>query len=218
MAPRRGVLFDLDRTLVRKDTATLYTRYLHDRGEAGWRDTARVAWWMLQYSVGVIDAERVARQALASYRGRDELELAASCEVWVDEYVMAHVSAAARSVVERHRRQGDVAVIVTGATRYAALPLARRLGIEHVVCTELEVDAAGKLTGELVELCYGPSKITLAGRIAEREGFELSQAAFYTDSITDRPLLEHVAEPVAVNPDARLRRLARQKNWRIERW
>lgn len=218
MAARRGVLFDLDRTLVRKDTATLYTRYLHDRGEATWRDTARVAWWMFGYTLGMIDAERVARRALASYRGKDEQTLRDSCEQWFAEYVVPHVSDAGRETVERHRRLGEVIVIVTGATRYAAEPLARSLGIRHVVCTELEVDAAGRLTGELSELCYGPSKVRLAERVAARENFALGEAAFYTDSITDRPLLECVADPVVVNPDARLRRLARQRHWRIEKW
>jgi HAD superfamily hydrolase (TIGR01490 family) len=203
---------------VRKDTATLYTRWLYDRGEAGWRDTARVAWWMLQYTAGVIDAQRVAKQALKSYRGKHDAALSASCEIWFQEYVLPHVSHVGRDVVARHRERGDLVVIVTGATRYAALPLARHLGIGHVVCTELEMDSAGQLTGELVELCYGPSKIVLTERLAEREGFDLSDSAFYTDSITDRPLLERVGEPVAVNPDARLKRLAHRRNWRIERW
>lgn len=216
--PPRGVLFDLDRTLVRKDTATLYTRYRYDRGEAGWRDTARVAWWMLQYTVGIIDAERVARQALASYRGREEAALWASSEEWFEAYVVPHVSDVGRRAVERHRANGDVLVIVTGATRFAAMPLARRLGIDHVVCTELQVDGAGKLTGDLTALCYGTAKITLTERLASRVGFDLSDAAFYTDSITDLPLLERVAEPIAVNPDARLRRIARRRGWRIEAW
>jgi hypothetical protein len=60
---RRAALFDLDRTLVRRDTASLYVRYRRDQGEAGWRDALRVAWWLVQYGVGIIDAERVAARA-----------------------------------------------------------------------------------------------------------------------------------------------------------
>jgi hypothetical protein len=53
---RRAALFDMDRTLVRVDTATLYVRYQREKGDATFRDVTRVAWWMLQYTLGVIDA------------------------------------------------------------------------------------------------------------------------------------------------------------------
>ena len=108
---------------------------------------------------------------------------------------------------------------MTGATPYAARPLAEELGIDHVVCTTLEVDAGGRFTGKPNKpLCYGRGKIELARRIAAETDVSLEEGCFYSDSITDLPLLEHVAEPVAVNPDARLRRIARQRGWRVERW
>ncbi|MEQ9321797.1 MAG: hypothetical protein RIF41_21695, partial [Polyangiaceae bacterium] len=67
-------------------------------------------------------------------------------------------------------------------------------------------------------LCYGREKIRYAEELLEGTGARLEDAIFYSDSITDLPLLERVAEPVVVNPDARLRRLARRRGWRIERW
>lgn len=216
---RRAALFDMDRTLVRKDTASLYTRYRRDRGEASLREMMQVGWWLLEYTLGVIDAPRVAKRALEGFRGKEESWLIESCEAWFSEYVLPHVQPQGRAAVARHRAQGDFVAIVTGATRYAAEPLARELGIDAVVCTVLEVDERGRLTGHAVEpLCYGAGKIELAARVAEREGFELAESTFYSDSITDLPLLEAVRVPVTVNPDARLRRIARRRGWAIERW
>ncbi len=215
----RAALFDMDRTLIRKDTATLYTRYQRDVGEAGLRDVLRVGWWLLQYTAGVIDAERVAKLALAGYRGREEAWMIETCERWFSDYVLPHVCAAGREAVRRHREAGELVAIVTGATPYAALPVARELGIEHVVCTELEVDGHGCFTGDIrPPLCYGAGKIERAQRLAEVHGFALEDATFYSDSVTDLPLLEHVREPIAVNPDARLRRTAKRRGWRIESW
>ena len=214
-----AALFDMDRTLVKKDTAGLYTRYRRDRGEASVRDALRVSWWMLQYTLGVIDAPRVSRQALEYFRGTEERALIESCEGWFREYVVPHIQAAGRAAVERHRAQGDLIAIVTGATKYAADPLARELGISDVVCTELEVDATGRFTGNPIEpLCYGTGKLERARRLAEERGFVLAEATFYSDSITDLPLLEAVRFPKVVNPDARLRRVARQRGWPIEAW
>lgn len=217
--PGLGALFDMDRTLVKKDTAGLYTRYRRDRGEATLRDALRVSWWMAQYTLGIIDAPRVAREALTYFRGTEERALIESCEGWFKDYVLPHVQLAGRAAVERHRARGDVVAIVTGATKYAAEPLALELGIDNVVCTELEVGADGRFTGLPIEpLCYGVGKLERARRLAAQQGFELADATFYSDSITDLPLLEAVRFPRIVNPDARLRRVARQRGWPIETW
>src|SRR5262249_37289196 len=146
---RRAALFDMDRTLIHGDTATLYTRYQRDVGQATWRDSLRVGWWLLQYTVGVIDAQRVALEALQSFRGKHETWMIETCEERFRDYVLPVVREKGRNAVRQHRDAGEFVAIVTGATPYAARPLARELGIEHVVCTELEVDAEGRFTGSL---------------------------------------------------------------------
>jgi HAD superfamily hydrolase (TIGR01490 family) len=184
-----------------------------------WLGVARVAFWLLRYWFGVIDAEKVALAALRDFSGQDEKLLMAICEQWFRDYVLKEVRAHARSRVERHRRHGDVLAIVTGTTRYAAEPLARELGIEHVVCSELEVNDHGRLTGKPIDpLCYGEGKVRRAERLAERLGFRLEEATFYSDSITDRPLLERVGTPIVVCPDRRLLSLARRRGWPVEHW
>ena len=211
-------LFDMDRTLVRRDTASLYVRYRRDIGEASWRDALQVGWWLAQYTLGVIDAERVAEQALASYAGKSEAWMVETCRDWFARYVLEHVCEAGRRAVASHRDAGHVTAIVTGATRYAAEPLAAELGIEHVVCTQLEIDG-GNFTGRVVKpMCYGAGKIEPARRHGEKAGFSLDDAVFYSDSITDLPLLERVQRPVVINPDARLKRVAARRGWPVERW
>jgi len=219
MQVRRAALFDMDRTLIRGDTATLYTRYQRANGEATLRDSLRVAWWLLQYTFGVIDAPRVAEEVLKKFRGKREAWMIETCNQWFKDYVLPEVREAGRLAVRRHRDQGEHVAIVTSATPYAALPLARELGIEHVVCTELEVDSSGCFTGKVRQpMCYGPGKIDRALTIADRIGFDLGDAIFYSDSITDLPLLERVKTPIAVNPDTRLRRIAQRRGWKIEKW
>lgn len=214
----RAALFDMDRTLIKKDSAGLYTRYRRDRGEATLRDAVQVGWWMIQYTLGVIDAPRVARTALQYFKGKEERWLIESCEELFVNYVLPTVQAKGRAAVEQHRADGDFIAIVTGATGYVAKPLARELRIEHVVCTELEVEK-GRFTGRPIEpLCYGDGKLALARRTGERFGFTMAESTFYSDSITDLPLLAAVGSPVVVNPDARLARVARRRRWKVERW
>ncbi len=217
--PLRAALFDMDRTLVRKETASLYVRYQRERGEATLRDSARVLYWVAQYTLGILDAPAVAVRAMRSFAGLPETAFAARCDDWFARFVEPHVADRGRIAVEEHRKRGDVVAIVTGASPYAARPLARRLGIAHVVSSELEVGADGRFTGRVVDpLCYGEGKVARAERLAARLGFSLEEATFYSDSFTDLPLLARVREPVAVNPDPRLSREARKRGWRVERW
>lgn len=216
---RRAALFDMDRTLVRKETASLYVRYQRDIGEATTRDLLQTLYWVLQYTLGVLEPDKVAEKALRKLEGIAEVDLAARCDDWFTQYVERHITDAGRLAVRRHREAGDVCAIVTGASPYAAWPLARRLGIPHVVSTRFEVGEDGRFTGRPEPpLCLGEGKVTRARAFAESLALELSDAVFYTDSVSDLPLLERVAEPIVVNPDPRLARIAKQRGWRVERW
>ncbi len=215
----RAALFDLDRTLVRKETATLYVKWQRQVGRATTRDLLRTMYWVAQYTLGVIDAPAVAKRAVATLAGKPEQEMIDECEAWFQSHVLPHVADEGRRAVERHRRMGDLVAIITGATPYVARPLARLLDIDHVVASELEVDASGRFTGRPVEpLCYGEGKVTRATALAKEHGFVVEQSVFYTDSLTDLPLLERVGERVIVNPDPRLRRVASARHWPVERW
>jgi HAD superfamily hydrolase (TIGR01490 family) len=215
----RAALFDLDRTLVRKETATMYVRYMRRRGGATWGDSLRTLGWVAQYTLGVIDAPAVAARVLGTIAGMHETVLASRCEDWFRRDVERHVADAGRQAVRDHQERGHVVAIVTATTPYAARPLARLLGIEHVVASELELAPDGRFTGRFVEpFCYGAGKLARARDLAERLGFDLHDAAFYSDSHSDLPLLEAVGTPVVVNPDPRLARVARRRHWRVERW
>jgi len=215
----RAALFDMDRTLVRKETASLYVRYQRERGHASLRDSARIFYWVTQYTLGILDIEEAATRAMRSFEGLPETVLAARCDDWFRRMVEPLVSDGGRAAVAEHKARGDVLAVVTGASPYAARPLARLLGIAHVVSSELEVGRDGRFTGRPIDpLCYGEGKLERARRLADALGFSLDAATFYTDLLTDLPLLERVNEPVAVNPDPRLARLAKKRGWRVERW
>jgi HAD superfamily hydrolase (TIGR01490 family) len=119
--------------------------------------------------------------------------------------------------VAAHRRAGHIVAILTSATRYLAEPLGADLGIDHLLVTHLVV-REGRFTGEVVEpVCYGRGKVYWAQRFATEQGLDLARSYFYTDSITDLPVLDRVGHPCVVHPDPRLRRLAQQRGWQVLR-
>jgi HAD superfamily hydrolase (TIGR01490 family) len=209
----------MDKTLIAEHSSRLYVRFQRDIGEATWLDSARLTAWLLQYSLGLLDAAGVAQRIIGAYRGQAEADLIAKCERWYPDYVRPHLSRIGTEVVRQRQAAGDFTAIVTASTRYASAPLARELGIEGIVATEVEVDERGVLTGGVVwPLCYAEGKVVRAERELSARGLSLSESSFYTDSITDMALLEAVAEPNVVNPDPRLRREAERRGWPIWAW
>jgi HAD superfamily hydrolase (TIGR01490 family) len=209
----------MDRTLLRRESASLYVRYQRDVGEATLRDLLKTLYWVGRYTLGILDAPKVAKEVVLAIRGMPETVLAARCDDWFSRYVEQHIADAGREAVRRHQEAGDLCAIVTGASPYASRPLARRLRIEHVVSTVFEVGEDRCFTGRPeFPLCLGDGKVQRTLELGRRLGFRLEDATFYTDSVSDLPLLERVAVPVAVNPDPRLKRIAERRGYRIERW
>lgn len=215
---RTAALFDMDHTLVRANSALLYVRWLRGRGEARRRDAARFAWWFARYLAGAIDAASIARTVAVPLAGRDAGRFVREVEDWSASELVPFIAARAREVVAAHRERGELCAVLTSSTAYAAKPVADALGIDHVLGSRL-VASEGKLTGAIEEpFCYGGSKVTVARRWAEAHGVDLARSAFYSDSITDLPMLDVVGHPVVVNPDPRLRWTAWRRGWPVERW
>jgi HAD superfamily hydrolase (TIGR01490 family) len=210
-----AAFFDLDGTLIARNSAPLYMRHLRASGQARRRDVARTVYYVWRYKFGLLDIERAVAVSLGWIRGRDETHVRADCQVWYERIIRRYLRPAMAATVAAHRRAGHVLAILTSATRYLAEPVAADLGIEHLLVTQLVV-SEGRFTGEAVRpVCYGEGKIYWAERFATAQGVDLGRSYFYTDSITDLPVLERVGEPRIVNPDPRLRRVAARRGWPV---
>lgn len=213
----RAALFDLDNTLLRIDSAVSWVKFRYRRGEMPAVMLAKAMYWSALYKLAILDMEAVATRLVRDVRGDSEAEMIAKAAVWYRQDIAPEIAPAARVAIERHRQAGDLIVLATGSTCYAARPVARELAIDHVLSTELEV-ADGAFTGRASALCFGRHKVALAEAWAARHGVDLAASTFYSDSYNDLPLLERVGTAVAVNPDARLRRHARRRGWPMYDW
>ena len=214
-----AAFFDMDNTLLRVDTGMSWTRFLYRRGELPRTMIAKAIYWSTLYKLAVLDMESVFTRLCEELRGDSEAEMIAKCEIWYREQISREVAPAARVAVESHRRAGHTIVLATGSTCYAARPVARGVGIDHVLSSELEVDpTTGAFTGVVSSLGFGQHKVTLAENWAIKNGIDLRASYFYSDSYNDLPMLQRVGTAIAVNPDTRLRRHARRRGWTVQQW
>ncbi len=213
----RAAFFDMDRTILSENSGKSWLRFQYQRGEIGVGYMARAVYWQMLYRMAVLDMASLAEKLVADAKGDLESDMIAKCKIWLDEDLAQTISPPAVEQIKAHKEAGDVVVMITGSSQFAAYPIAELVGIEHVLCSQLEV-VDGIFTGKLSNMCFGEHKVGLAESFAAEHGVDLSSSIFYTDSYNDLPLLNRVGEGVAVNADARLLRQARKRGWRVENW
>ncbi len=210
-----AAFFDVDGTLIAKNSGPLYMKFLRQRGEIRRRDALRTFYFYLRYRLNLLDIERAVERSSSWIRGRAEADIAAHCRLWYREMVRQYLQPEMVRRVRMHREQGHVVAILSSTTNYLAEPLAEELGIEHLLVSRLVV-RDGRFTGEAERpICYGDGKLHWARRFAAEHDVDFAASFFYTDSVTDVPMLEIVGNPQVVNPDPLLRRIARQRGWQV---
>jgi len=214
-APRVGAFFDMDKTLIAENSGSLYMRYRYQRGEISGLELLKGIGAYLQYKLGILDIRNWTKTMMVQFRGQSEAELEVEAKAWFEELVAQTIYPEAEELVRKHEADGHVVAIVSGATKFVVRPLAQRLGIEHLLYTRLEVED-GCFTGRVIEpICFEEGKIYWLQQFIEEHGIDLAKSWFYTDSITDLPLMDLVGHPVATNPDPLLYRAAVRRRWPV---
>ncbi len=211
-----GAFFDMDNTLLRASSGLLYLRYLRESGYLPWSQWARIMTLVGRYVVGLTNFPRMMTGVMVQAVGSSEQEAWRLSGEWFEAMLKHYIADGARRRVAWHREQGHHVAIVSASTPYAVRPVAEALGLaEAYLATRLEV-VDGRFTGRLVEpACYDEGKVALAQEYAALHGLDLARSYFYSDSHRDLPLLEAVGHPVAVNPNKKLARIARQRGWPV---
>ncbi len=213
-----AAFFDLDGTLLTVNSARLWLRRERRRGRVGAWQLARALLMLGSYQLGFLDMEGALRAALRPIRGVPEEQLRAETRAWWEEDVRPFVAPGARATVDRHRRAGELLVLLTSSSRYAAEMAREEFGLDDALFQPYEV-RDGCFTGEpLHPICFAAGKVEVAERWALQHGIDLAASSFYSDSSTDLPMLERVGHPFAVHPDPRLRLTARARGWPILDW
>ena len=209
--------FDMDYTVLDASSGLLYAKYLRQHKRLSNRLMLRIAWWSLMYKVSAIDVNTAVPKMLSYAEHQSASLTRADTQVWFENNLKAHITPQAVAKMRQHQAQGHRIVLISASTQFVVQPVAELLQIDFL-CTQL-LEQDDQLTGQVVDPpCYGAGKVVWAQRYAMGHQASLHDAYFYTDSYSDRPLLDQVGYPVAVNPDARLKRFARRRSWPIEKF
>jgi HAD superfamily hydrolase (TIGR01490 family) len=216
-----AAFFDLDKTVIAKASMVAFSGPLHRAGLVSRRMLLRAAWGQLVYSQFGATPEKLAKMRDSVLRltvGWDQAEITEIVQETLVDVVEPIVYEEALELIREHRDAGRKVFIVSASPEEIVVPLARYLGVDEVLATRAELDDRARYTGRTELYCYGPAKVTAIEAAAGRDGIDLAASYAYSDSATDRPMLEAVGHAVAVNPDRELLRVARANGWEVRRF
>lgn len=210
-------LFDLDNTLLAGDSDYNWSLFLineglldakthHDRNEQ----------FYLDYKNGCLDIYAFLKFQLQPLSQHPKAFLDQLHVKYMDTVIRPMMTQQAQDLVNQHKANGDLCLVITATNSFVTKPIATAYGIEHLIGTDPEM-VDGQYTGGVFGVpSFQAGKVTrLTQWLAERgqslADFEVSY--FYSDSHNDLPLMQLVTNPVAVDADDTLKKVAQEKGW-----
>lgn len=210
--------FDLDRTITRKISGNELIKRAFKNGLLARSGFIYAIYLSLLYKLNLRDPLKIIDTMISWVKGISEKAMNELCSEVYLEILLPSVYEEARSEISAHKGKGAKLVILSSSLTRICWKMSDNLGMDDVICSELEV-RDGFLTGNPCgHLCFGDEKAARLKEYCKRNNIEPSDAWYYGDSISDLAALSSVGNPVCVNPDKKLNKEAHQRGWKILWW
>ncbi len=206
--------FDVDHTITRRSSGGRFISTAIRKRVLPPRLIIVVLWYAFTYRIGLFRLREYA-EGFRSLRGLTRQQLDAIAHESFRANLRGDVFSGAEALIREKIMAGRRVVLATSSLDFIVAPLAEHLGVTDVVATTLEFQdgvCTGMISGAPL---FRREKRRRVFAFIEEAGHEPRDCSFYSDSIYDLPLLQEVGTPVAVNPDFRLRRIARRRGWPV---
>lgn len=211
---KKAAFFDVDHTLCRDNTAYLFLKRAIKKKLLPLRFIFYMPYVYFKYRFGDLYPEDLLR-IFPGVAGVKKEIIDGIARAAFEEEVKTALFPSILQEVEKQKAAGAKIILATSSFKSLIDPLAEYIQADDIVSSQLEfID--GKTTGALVGLpAFGEEKCRLVRIYIKENTFDFKNCSFYTDSWHDLPLLDLVGTAIAVNPDHRLAREAKKKNWTI---
>ncbi len=207
-------IFDLDNTLLNGDSDYLWGQFLAAEGivdgEFYQRENQR---FYDEYKNGTLDILEFLRFSLRPLADNDLDTMLALRQKFMASEIESIILPKARQLLQQHREQEHVLLIITATNQFVTAPIAEALGVDNLIATDPEFKN-GRYTGEVSGIpSFREGKVERLSAWLTQNGYNLATSWFYSDSHNDLPLLEMVTHPIAVDADETLKQHAEIKGW-----
>ncbi|MEJ2220175.1 MAG: HAD-IB family hydrolase [Desulfobacterales bacterium] len=204
-----AAFFDFDETLLDVESGRLGIQWLWDRRLVPFGYILKILTANFLYKRRLLSDERMVKTMLTFYRKKRLADFQKGADNFYTSYLKPHLAPGILSRVRFHKEEGHLLVLISGSVRYLLEPVVRDLEFDHLLCTDLEVDKNGLMTGKPADLvCVDHNKKILTLKLAQQLELDLEKSYAYGNHHSDLPLLETVGNPHAVEPNSILEKIA----------
>ena len=212
-------IFDLDNTLINGDSDFLWGEFLVELGVVNAKTyNKKNKYFYNKYARGELDIAEFLTFSLKPLSKFSITKLNYWHTQFMAQKIMPILSQNAQNTVNSHKKNGDTVLVITATNEFVAKPIINHYGIANFLATEIEKTTYG-YTGNFTGIpCFKDGKVARLKQWLAKNPISLVDSCFYSDSHNDIALLKFVDNPIAVNPDAKLKKYAKLNSWLIEDW
>jgi len=212
------VFFDLDKTIISRNSGSIIVRQAHKKGLMSTRNLIQAILQSYLYKLNLRETKLIIKKMGTWVKGLRFEEIDELSREVVNKFLIENIRPEIIRVIDFHRKNNARLAILSSAISSICIPVGKYLGIEEIICTELET-IEGIMTGNpLGNFCFGDEKRSRLLSFCEKNQLDPAQSWYYSDSISDLPVFEVVGHPVCISPDNKLTRIALEKGWEIYNW
>ena len=209
------VIFDVDGTLIKGTSCEkLFFRHLQNTNKLKIKH-------LINFGLNGIALARYGKSYIVKankgyLRGFDVDYIKELGKEHFETHVKSRISQKGIDKMLQHKTKGEKVVLLSGMPEFLLNNFSDYLKIEQAFGSVLKINNH-KLTGGTIGVFpLGRGKVKTIETLLSKNSLTWSEITAYADHYLDRFHLEKVGNPIAVNPDDRLRQLAQTNNWPIE--
>ncbi|MGB7981237.1 MAG: HAD-IB family hydrolase [Candidatus Nanopelagicales bacterium] len=216
--PEVGAFFDFDGTLIAGYSAAAFLTYRLKRREISTGELVRTIRESINMERRGHDVTELMNVGVQGQAGRAADEVETWARTIFGRKIAEMIYPDSWTLIEAHLRKRHTVVIASSATRPQVEAAAEELGVDHIICTEIEIDDDGHYTGRIAgPIRWGQGKADGVTEFAEEHGIDLAESFAYSNGGEDVPFLETAGRPVGLNPDSALLEVCADNGWPIAR-
>ena len=209
------IIFDLDDTLLYGDCEKEWINFLvRKRLLDDDEYSLKLNQFDLDYRNGILNFDEYSTYIQQPLKGLKKNKV----DKLVNEFITENIEFLTDGLTKKlliEAKSADKVLIASGSHDFLVKGFAEYFDIESSIGTPVEIKNdifTGSLSGEPT---FSDGKVKAVKNWCFTNDLTIEDSIFYSDSINDLPMLEACGEPIVVNPDDNLRKIAIDRSYKI---
>ena len=210
--------FDVDDTILRINSANSLVHAARKNGLMSFSSFMNAVYQVVLYKLKLKDPIKIVHKMGSWVAGIPVDKFNEMVEEIHRDIIINSIRPEIIEEIRKHKENNAAIGILSSAVTAICFPLADFLGIDHVLCSELEV-IDNHFTGKPIgKFCFGEEKLVRIKEFCFSNNYSSNEAYYYGDSVDDLSVLKQVGHPVCITPDKKLKEIAHIKGWIVHQW